>query len=243
MCAKICSRVTPSPCGTYQTIVAIVERHSQSDCECRSSRTLRYTLLLQAGNDQRVGILGQTRMGKTFLAEHLLSQQPRVIVVDSKGHLNWSSYHLTNDPVAAMLTDRVIYRPPDGRPPNDFWTSAVESLHERGGGLIYIDEMSFISGSNQIDRALADGFRLGGERGVGIWYSAQESVSVHNTVLRQAEMLIMFYNQGASDRDKLARIVGDMGYTTQYLDKYQFIVFVRGETYDHDAIPTYEIVP
>lgn len=182
-------------------------------------------------------------MGKTFLVEHLLEQQRRVIAVDSKGHLAWKGYHLTDNPVAALLKDRVIYRPPDGAPPPDFWTAAVESLHSRGGGVIYVDEMSFITSSARIDKGLADGFRLGGERGVGIWYSAQEATSVHNTTLRQSEMLIMFYNQGASDRDKLARTVGDMGYVTKELQQYQFCVFIRGETYDHEDVPIYECIP
>lgn len=198
---------------------------------------------LAANSDQRIGILGQTGMGKTFLTERWLEQQPRVIVVDSKHRVNWKGYHLTDNPVAALLTDKVIYRPPSGRPPDDWWFEAVQVLHERGGGIIYIDEMSFITDANRIPKGLGDAFRLGRELGVGIWFSAQESTTVHNTTLRQAEMLVMFYNQGASDRDKLARIVGDMAFVTAYLPKYEFVVFVRGETYDHDAVPTYKAVP
>lgn len=182
-------------------------------------------------------------MGKTFLAEHLLSQQPRVIVIDSKGHINWKGYHLTDNPVAALMTDRVIFRPKGGKPPAEWWFEAMQILHERGGGVIYVDEGSYITDANRIDKGLADAFRLGGERGVGIWFSAQESTTVHNTMLRQSEMLVMFYNQGASDREKLARIVGDMAHATQYLPKYEFVVFVRGETYDHDAVPVYKCEP
>lgn len=201
------------------------------------------SLELQAHSDQRVGFIGQTRMGKTFLAEHMLDQQPRVIVVDSKGHVNWKGYHLTDNPVAALMVDKVIFRPRGGKPPAEWWMEAVQVLHERGGGIIYVDEMSFITDANRIDKGLADAFRLGGEKGVGVWYSAQETTTVHNTTLRQSEMLVCFYNQGASDRDKLARIIGDMGFVTQYLPKYTFVVFVRGETYDHDAVPTYEVIP
>ena len=198
-------------------------------------------LNLQAMSDQRVGIIGQTRMGKTFLAEHLLSQQPRVVVIDSKHRVNWSGYHLTDNPVAALLADKVIYRPASGAPPADWWFEAVRTLHDRGGGIIYVDEMSYIVGPNQMPKSLGDAIRLGGEIGVGIWFSGQESTSIHNTPLRQSEMLIMFYNQGASDREKLAKIVGDMAFATAHLPKYHFVVFVRGETYDHDAIPTYMV--
>jgi hypothetical protein len=199
------------------------------------------TLDLSAQSDQRVGFVGQTRMGKTELAMNMLAEQPRVIVIDSKGRVKIPGFFLTDNPVAALMEDRVIYRPVGGKPPVEWWSEAVETLHEHGGGVIYIDEMAFITDANRIDKGLADAFRLGGELGVGIWFSAQEFTSVHNTTLRQAEMLVMFYNQGASDRDKAAGIVGDMAYVTAYLPKYEFVVFVRGETYDRDAVPVYTL--
>lgn len=196
---------------------------------------------LRVSNDQRMAVFGQTRMGKTFLIEHLLKGQPRVIAVDSKGMLEWPGYHLTDNPMAALLEDHVIYRPPSGRPPADWWMEAVHRLHERGGGLLYVDEGSYVTGPNTIDTGLANAIRLGGQLGVGVWFAAQESVSVHNTTFRQAEVIIMFYNQGASDRDKLARVVGDMAYATAHLKEYQWVIFVRGTTYDHDAIPVYQV--
>lgn len=197
---------------------------------------------LVARSDQRVGFIGQTRMGKTELALALLKHQERVIIIDSKGRVNIPGFFLTDNPIAALMEDHVIYRPLGGRPPADWWAEAVQTLHERGGGVIYVDEMAFIVDSNRIDKGLGDAFRLGGELGVGIWFAAQETTSIHNTTLRQAEMLCLFYNQGASDRDKAAGIVGDMAYVTAYLPKYEFVVFVRGETYDRDAVPVYMLV-
>ena len=195
---------------------------------------------LTANSDERVGFLGQTRMGKTYLACELLEKQPRVIAIDSKGHLKWPGYYLTSNPVAALLTDKVIFRPTSGSPEPHWYSEAVLSLHERGGGVLYVDEMSYLTSANRIDKGLADAFRLGGEKGVGVWYSAQESTTVHNTTLRQSGLIVMFYNQGASDREKLAQITGDMAFATQHLDPYQFIVFTRGETTDRQEIPVYK---
>jgi hypothetical protein len=199
------------------------------------------TLELTAQSDQRLGVVGQTGMGKTFLMERLLKPQPRVIVVDSKHRVNWPGYHLTNNPVAAFQTEKIIYRPIDGAPPEDWWMAAVEHLHRNGGGIIYIDELSIVCTDARIPKGLANAFRLGRELGVGVWWAAQEAVAIHNTTMRQADQLVLFYNQGASDRDKLTRIVGDMGEVTANLPKYDFVVFVRGETYDHDEIPTYRV--
>jgi hypothetical protein len=200
------------------------------------------TLELVAQSDERVGFIGQTRMGKTFLVERLIDQQPRVIVVDSKERVNWKGYHLTNNPVAALLEDKVIYRPLEGRPPAGWFKSAMESLAERGGGIIYIDELPVVCKNGQIPSDLADVYRVGGEIGVAIWWAAQESTTIHNTTMRQSEQLILFYNQGASDREKLIGIVGDMAEITAHLEKGDFIVFVRGETYDHQDVPIYRAV-
>lgn len=179
-------------------------------------------------------------MGKSFLAERLLAPQPRVIAVDSKGYLKWPGYHLTSNPVAALLTDKVIFRPEGGHPADDFYVSAVDSLHERGGGVLYIDELAFLTSSNRMPKGLSDAFRLGGEMGVGVWFSAQESTTIHNTTLRQSELLVVFYNQGASDREKMAQIIGDMAFVTQHLEPYEFAVFKRGETTDRDSVEIYK---
>lgn len=198
-------------------------------------------LELTVSNDQRIAIIGQTRMGKTYLTGRLIDDQPRVIVIDSKHMVKLRGYHLTDSPTAALLTDRVIYRPESGSPPEDFWMAAVRSLHERGGGVIVIDEGSYITGANRIPKGLSDAIRLGGELGVGVWILAQEAVTVHNTTLRQSDMIIMFYNQGESDREKLATITGDMAFVTAHLPPHEFVVYVRGETYDHDAVPVYKV--
>jgi hypothetical protein len=200
------------------------------------------TLELTVQSDERVGFIGQTRMGKTFLVERLAAEQPRIIVVDSKHRVNWKGYYLTDNPVAALLEDKVIYRPPNGVPPADFWESALASLVERGGGVLYIDEIPVIVTQNTMPKGLANVFRVGGELGVGVWWASQESTTIHNTTMRQCNQLVLFYNQGNSDREKVMGIVGDMAEITAHLPKYEFVVFVRGETTDAQAIPVYKAV-
>lgn len=198
---------------------------------------------LVAASDERIGFVGQTKMGKTFLCERLAQEQERIIVVDSKERVNWKGFHLTNNPMGALIQDRVIYRPPTGVPPEDWWVSAMDSLSERGGGVIYIDEIPVITTSGKIPAGLAKVFRVGSEIGVGVWWSAQESTTIHNTTLRQSEQIVLFYNQGASDREKITKIVGDMGEITGKLDPWQFIVFVRGETRDGEDTKLYRVNP
>jgi hypothetical protein len=53
----------------------------------------------------------------------------------------------------------------------------------------------------------------------------------------------LFYNQGASDRDKVTDVVGDMGEVTGHLEPWEFVVFERGQIYDNANIPVYKVVP
>lgn len=192
-------------------------------------------------SDQRVGAIGRTRCGKTFLMERLLADHPRVIVVDSKHRVRWKGYSLTSDPVAALLADKVIYRP-DEKVPEPFWMQAFDSLAERGGGIIYIDELGEVTSPNKIPDGLQTCFRLGGEVGIGVWWAAQESTSISNVAIRQSDILALFLNIGASDRDKVIQTCGDLGEATGSLGFYEFVIFQSyGSTYDPAAIKVYKI--
>lgn len=198
---------------------------------------------LSVRSDQRLGAIGQTQSGKTFLMQHLCEAQKNVLVIDSKQRINWPGYFLTYDLRATLIEPKTIYRHGDAGIPDNFWSRAVESLHERGGGVIYIDELPVLTGPNRIQQGLAGAFRLGAEIGVAVWWAAQESTGVHNTALRQSEILCLFFNQGASDRDKIIKTCGDIGEVTAHLAPREFVVFENSSVaaYDSAAIPTYTV--
>lgn len=190
-------------------------------------------------NDMRVGALGFTGSGKTFLMEKLLADQPRVICVDPKHRVNWPGYHLTSNPAAAVLESKVIYRPEDTIP-NTFWEDCKEALHEAGGGIVYIDELAVITTPNTIPKGLKDLLNTGRELGVGVWYAAQAASEIPNTALRGSNVLILFVNVGASDRDKIIRTAGDIGEVTAHLPFRQFVVVeLANRAYDPAHIPVY----
>ena len=170
--------------------------------------------------------------------EYLLKQQPRVIAVDTKGDLNWKGYYLTSDPFSALNPDikKVIVRIPEGeKVPNDFWTRAMRFLQSQGGGIIYIDEMPMITNPNWAPPGLKDVFRIGGGIGVGVYWSAQEATGVANTIIRQSEVLALFHNHGASDRDKIAGVAGDIAEVTKALDLQEFVVYESYGVYNEDV--------
>lgn len=194
-------------------------------------------------NDLRVGCLGFTGSGKTFLMEQLLRKQPRVLVIDNKHRVNFPGYHLTNDPTAALLEPKTIYRP-EGVIPNSFWEDAMAAMHDAGGGIIYVDELSEVCDAHRMPAGLKSIFRMGRELGVGLWWAAQSAAEITNTALRGSNILILFMNLGASDRDKIIRIAGDIGEVTAHLDFRQFVVFESANrAYDPSAIPAYTARP
>lgn len=198
--------------------------------------------ILTVANDQRVGAIGKTGMGKTFLMERLLSQQPRVIVVDSKHRVQFPRYSLTYHADATFNEDarRVIYRHDADGVPDWWWERAMRHLSDLGGGVIYCDELPIITSASYAPRGLKNVLRIGRELGVGLWWAAQEAVGVSNTVIRQTDVLCLFFNHGASDRDKLSGIVGDMAETTKDLASYEFVVYHSSGTYDVSEIPIYK---
>lgn len=196
-------------------------------------------LVLQS--NMRVGMFGRTGSGKTVLAKALLEDQPRVIVVDDKHMVNFPGYYMTKDPKAALLKPKVIYRP-EGKVPNSFWEDALTTLHDAGGGIIYIDELAEESSPNYMADGLKTLFRLGRELGVGVWYAAQSATEVFNTAIRQSDILVLFLNVGASDRDKIIKTAGDIGEVTAHLDLYDFVVFESADqSYDPENIQAYRL--
>jgi hypothetical protein len=198
---------------------------------------------LHIRSDQRFGAIGRTQCGKTFLMAHMLEAQEHVIVVDSKHRVEIPGFSLTYDwrSAANLAVKKVIYRH-RGPIPNDFWMRATQSLHDAGGGVLYVDEAPVITGPNSIANGLADAIRLGAELGVGVWWSGQEATGVNNTLIRQSDVIALFHNSGASDRDKLIQTCGDMGEATLALQPFQFMLFESGgKTYDANNIPVYQV--
>lgn len=198
---------------------------------------------LTLSSDMRVGCLGRTGSGKTFLMEQLLESQPRVLIVDDKHRVNFPGYHLTSNPAAALLEPKTIYRP-DGNIPSEFWEDALDALHKAGGGIIYIDELSEQSSPNSMPAGLKSILRMGRELGVGLWWSAQSATEIYNTAIRQSDILILFLNVGASDRDKIIKTAGDIGEVTAHLNLYEFVVFESAnQAYDPEQIPAWKYEP
>lgn len=192
-------------------------------------------------SDMHVGCLGFTGSGKTFFMEHMLKDQDRVVIIDTKHRVNFRGYFLTSDPAAALLEKKVIYRP-QGKVPNSFWEDLLDKLAEDGGGVVYIDELAIVSTPNTIPSGLQEIFNTGRELGVVVWWSAQAATEIPNTALRSSTVLVLFVNVGASDRDKIIRNAGDIGEVTAHLKFREFVIVeLANKAYDPAHISVYTL--
>jgi len=199
------------------------------------------TATLHVESGWRVGALGRQGSGKTELMRLLLADQPRVLIVDSKHRVNFPGYFLTESESAALIEPRTIFRPKGGVK-SSFWEDALVYMNEKGGGVIYIDELAEVSTPNKMDKSLQKILRLGRELGVGLWWSAQSATEIFNTAIRQTDVMICFLNIGASDRDKMTKTVGDLGEVTAHLELYDFVVFESAnQSYDPNGIRAYRV--
>lgn len=198
---------------------------------------------LSLKNDMRVGAIGRTRCGKTFLMKSLLEDQPRVLIVDDKQRVNWPGFYMTTDPAAALLKPKTILRP-DGRLPSAFWDDVLDSMNRAGGGIVYVDELAEQCTPHAMTEGMRSIFRMGGELGVGFYWSAQSATEITNTAIRQSDVLLLFLNIGSSDRDKIIKTAGDLGEVTAHLKLWEFVVYESAnQGYDPNAIPCYRLPP
>jgi ABC-type dipeptide/oligopeptide/nickel transport system ATPase component len=215
-------------------------------------------------NDERLGIIGKTGCGKTYLAIDFLNEAARngcyIVVLDNKGffgsekingkyRFTWKGAGLVRDfnglyKASQMDLQKIVYRPNpelEANDPKEFGNTMDSFLwwiYRRGNTLLYIDEVASICDSYTIPNGLNAILKRGRELNVGLWYSTQEPVNVHNSLFSQSEQFIVFRTQLQSHRDKMAGYMGD-DVRLIIPDKYHFWYFKPEEMDDaimHDPI-------
>lgn len=159
----------------------------------------------------RVGFLGKTGSGKTFLAGRFINQLENIICIDTKKSLVLPGFQRTNNDRTALNGGKIVYRPKRGNLPDNFF----ERVRRRYEGnrkrnvVVYIDEAGHITKPNSIDPMLRYLIQAGREGGIGIWWAAQRPAGIHNVLLSESERLLVFRLPVKSDRQKVAGIWGE----------------------------------
>lgn len=171
---------------------------------------------LEISGREHVGALGVTQSGKTTALLRFLNQirERGVIVIDTKQNVRIPNYKITTDPAQAIKIasrgGKVIYRPKGTKPHPNFWMDiwGVFGGPRKPNVTVFVDEAGHVTSASNIDEGLALLLQAGRQNGIGVWWAAQQSTRVNNTLLSQSEKLLVFKIIVESDRKKIANAVG-----------------------------------
>jgi hypothetical protein len=177
---------------------------------------------------ERVGALGKTGSGKTFLMQRLVrqfeDQNIAVLIVDTKHSINMFGFLILYDEEKAVKDaakgKSVIFRPGrrGGRKKNvGMRTKPTDNFYRmiwakfgsktRGDLLLYIDEAAHVTSANSIPEPLQLLVQAGREVGIGVWWSGQQGTGVNNWLISQTEKIMVFRLTSGSDRSKMEKFL------------------------------------
>lgn len=179
--------------------------------------------------DDRVFVCGKTGCGKTFFVKNtLLLGYPRVVFWDIKRqNADWPHSILVRNPdalKAALLlpqNSRILYQPTDiGQ--GDF-DEVCGHVYAHGNIAIYIDEVAFITGGNQIERNHKLLLIMGRSRGIGVVTGTQRPKDISNFCISEAEHFFIGRLQLEDDVKKISRLLPKKHRELQRIPKYSFL--------------------
>lgn len=177
----------------------------------------------------RAVFVGCSGSGKTTLAEYILRFFPFVVVLDTKGYINWPGYKLykakrntafktagqfQNDAkvfkqLINAKEDKLIFRP------SAKWLRDDEQIEKffqwiywRENCVLYVDEATSITTSTYIPDSFFDCIVRGRELGVQTFVSSQRPSGIKPELLTETEHVYCFKLRGVADKEKVEKLCG-----------------------------------
>lgn len=187
-------------------------------------------LNLEANANERVGAVGMTGYGKTFLMLRLLVQFEgiHVIIVDSKHAIRLPGFVVVRDEKRVLKHEKVIFRPSGSPKPSEGFYRRIWGKfgsRRKPDCVLYLDEAANLTGPSVIDDGLLLLVQAGREVGIGVWWAGQQSVRINNTLISQSDKLFLFKVAVKSDRRKLAGVWGESVERSASLPKHVFLAY------------------
>lgn len=187
---------------------------------------------LVVNTDERLGAIGMTGYGKSFLMLRFCNQLARCIIIDTKHEIRVPDFKIVRKPEAVFSRlgspERVIFRPPRSRIKDDFFGQVWSKFGKPGKAnvVVYIDEAANVTSEHKIGDELKNCVQAGRSVGIGIWWSAQNSTRINNTLLSLTDKMAIFRMNVESDRRKLGGTVGQkVAEAAGYLERRQFLTY------------------
>lgn len=173
--------------------------------------------MIEIHSNDRIFCCGRTRSGKSVLIKSLLLFLPRVIFHDRKhehGDL-MTTHHFSRAVTPEQVRERlrkggkrILYQPLD--PSKDDMNEISKTVFDVGNITLIVDEASALFETNTMPYWSQELYRLGAQRGIGVWALSQRPRAVNNVCISEANHVISFRMNLKTDRIKIVEICGDV---------------------------------
>lgn len=167
---------------------------------------------LQIRSNERITVVGATGTGKSYLAQRLALNAPRVIVLDPKAELigEWDIVPYDQDARRALLNGepvRATYTPEVGA---DDYESVCRDVYEAGNCVLYVDEVyGVIPPGTKPPPYFSAIYTRGRALGIGVVACTQRPTWVPLFIFSEAQWFIMFELLMTADRKRMAEFMGE----------------------------------
>lgn len=165
---------------------------------------------------EHVFIAGRNGSGKSFLAEHYLANYQNVIVLDTKGMIDWPQVPKEEKTVITHLsqidkvrTNKIIYKPAINEMTLEYYDLFFKFAYFRRNTIVWVDEAMSVSPNPSVipfwyKAILTRGRQLN----VAVWSLSQRPSGISQLPISEAIHVFSFDLNMPQDREKLAKTTG-----------------------------------
>src|SRR6266516_4899548 len=161
---------------------------------------------LMPGLTDRAAFVGQTGSGKTTLAEHICRLRPFVVVLDSKGTVEWKGYQLHRrlETLVQSTAPKLVYRPVYDELSSDETVDLFFNwIYQRKNTTLYVDEIYSVAHGDVYPPHYGACLTRGREVGVVVYTATQRPAFVPQIMFSEAEHVYCFYLKMPRDRERV----------------------------------------
>lgn len=180
-------------------------------------------------SNEHVFVAGRTGSGKTYLTRKYLAGYKHVVVLDTKGKIEWPEIPEEEKTLVTKLselekaqTPKIIYRPNWSELDFAYYDAFFQWVYARQNTIVWVDEvMSICPNPLKIPSYYKACLTRGRELGIGVWSLTQRPAGIPLVVMSEATHFFVFELNMKEDRKRLTEITGMVQFM-QKPKKYHF---------------------
>lgn len=180
-------------------------------------------------------ILGKRGSGKSFLANKLIEDQPRLMIYDTMSEYENGVVFGTEDREQCLETwrrfyqkqFRFIYRPIR---PEDEIEGICELVYALGNCCFLVEEIDCYCTAHQISDSFAAIIQRGRHKNITLIGISQRPFGIHRLLTSQAKAMYIFNTNEPRDREYLRALLGqEIETKLDALEQYQYVYWQDGK--------------